>query len=458
MIAVVVAVALLAVVGVVISRNEPARSTEPLSAPGEPYQDTLERSTDDLNRYWAEQLPETYGVDYSELRHGVIPYSQVDDPPDCGPEVLTYEDMANNAFYCPPQLVPQDTREVESGDYIAYDSQSLFPTIAERFGGAGVAAIMAHEWGHAIQNRGQVAVGQIIELELQADCFAGAWLSSVWNEDSPYLTAGIEDLDRAAAALLTFRDPPGSDPAAETAHGNGFDRVASFQDGFVNGPPACADYPLGGVDYTEAEYRSYFDLLAEGNAPLESLPTVVFDGLAGFWEERFSEAFGTEEAYSPPETLQQFIDLPPECQGGAVPQPAEVHGAAYYCPGSDTLGWTVTGPMSELYEVLGDGSVASVLADRWGYGMRHKAGEDLDDLEAALQVDCTTGAFFRYANEAAALSPGDLDEAIAALLASSLLLDYSDERGTGFVRVAAFRVGFDEGIEQCAAVTPPDVS
>ena len=458
LIAVVTAVVLLSVVGVVISQGEPARSTEPLSAPGEPYGDTVERATDDLNLFWAEKLPETYGVEYAELRHGVIRYSEENDPPDCGPEVLTYQDMANNAFYCPPQLVPEDTQQVASGDYIAYDSQSLFPSIAERFGGAGVAAILAHEWGHAVQNRGQVAADDTIELELQADCFAGAWLKWVRDDASPYLTASVDDLDRAAAALLTFRDPPGADPTSETAHGNGFDRVAAFQDGFVNGTSACADYPQGGVTFTEDVYRSYFDLLSEGNAPLESLPPLVFQGLEDFWPDRFGEAFDTTEEYSPVETLEEFTDAPPQCQGGAVPEPQEVQTAAFYCPGSDTLGWTVGGPMSELYDVFGDGSVAEVLIDRWGYAMRHKAGEDLDGVEAALQVDCTTGAFFRYANASGALSPGDLDEAIANLLASSLLLDFSDERGTGFVRVGAFRVGFDDGIAACSSVTPPDAS
>ena len=55
-------------------------------------------------------------------------------------------------------------------------------------------------------------------------------------------TSRTDDLDNALAGLLTLSDPSGIDGGQDGAHGNGFDRVSAFQDGYEGGAQACADY------------------------------------------------------------------------------------------------------------------------------------------------------------------------------------------------------------------------
>ncbi len=96
---------------------------------------------------------------------------------------------------------------------------------------------LAHEWGHAIQDQAGV-VGPTIAMEQQADCFAGAWVGHVADGGAPLLHLRQDNLDTGLAGFLTFRDPPGSDPTADDAHGSAFDRVGAFQEGYDNGSGA----------------------------------------------------------------------------------------------------------------------------------------------------------------------------------------------------------------------------
>ena len=53
------------------------------------------------------------------------------------------------------------------------------PHLAKTFGTFSVALVLAHEWGHAIQDRAGNDDEQTVYLEQQADCFAGAFLDHV---------------------------------------------------------------------------------------------------------------------------------------------------------------------------------------------------------------------------------------------------------------------------------------
>ncbi|NIQ57003.1 MAG: peptidase, partial [Gammaproteobacteria bacterium] len=115
------------------------------------------------------------------------------------------------------------------GDYVAWDAEGLMPGLYTEFGDFAVALVLAHEWGHVAQDRAGID-GPGIMLELQADCFAGAWARHVeMGESALALRPG--DLDEAVAGYLLFRDPPGTSPAAPDAHGSAFDRVLAFQEG-----------------------------------------------------------------------------------------------------------------------------------------------------------------------------------------------------------------------------------
>jgi predicted metalloprotease len=172
-------------------------------------------------------LPGLYGVEFEPIADIIAYDVRNDDLPECGGRVLertTYE----FAFYCQPD------------DFIGWDNARFFPALYERFGDFAVALVIAHEWGHAIQQRAGIS-GATIDEEMQADCFAGAWANSILNGDSDLvLSAG--DLDEAIAGFLVFRDAPGTPQSDPGAHGTAFQRVAAFRDGVVDGVRECRKF------------------------------------------------------------------------------------------------------------------------------------------------------------------------------------------------------------------------
>jgi len=150
---------------------------------------------------------------------------------------------------------------------VAWDEQELLPKLREQFGAFSPALVLAHEWGHAIQARVGYETYQTVYMEQQADCFAGAWTAHVANGDSS-LHLDSEDLDTALAGLLQLRDPSGTDGGQDGAHGNGFDRVRAFQDGFEGGAQTCADYQEDAPPVTEAGYTSQADYMNGGDMSL----------------------------------------------------------------------------------------------------------------------------------------------------------------------------------------------
>ena len=49
------------------------------------------------------------------------------------------EDYAGNAFYCP------------EGDYVAWDNETLFPSLWQEIGDLAVGMVLAHEWATGAQ-------------------------------------------------------------------------------------------------------------------------------------------------------------------------------------------------------------------------------------------------------------------------------------------------------------------
>jgi predicted metalloprotease len=95
--------------------------------------------------------------------------------------------------------------------------------------------ILAHEWGHAVQNRLGLTRGRTIERELQADCLAGAFARAA--REARLLDPG--DLEEATFAFLMARDKIGTNPNDPYAHGSGDQRVRAFSRGLDGGARAC---------------------------------------------------------------------------------------------------------------------------------------------------------------------------------------------------------------------------
>lgn len=130
-----------------------------------------------------------------------------------------------NAFYC-------------SRDHSIYLDRNLLAREYKSYGDFAPATILAHEWGHAMQAQMGLLRGQYytISIELQADCFAGAWARHAEN-DSDVIVLEPGDIEEGAESLfLKGDDLPWFDPRA---HGTGEQRHASFLRGYEFGVAAC---------------------------------------------------------------------------------------------------------------------------------------------------------------------------------------------------------------------------
>ena len=111
----------------------------------------------------------------------------------------------------------------------------------------------------------------------------------------------------------------------------------------------------------------------------------------------------------------------------------------------------------EVYDRLGDFAVSTLYGTQFSLGAQDQL--DLapeDPKEQNLLADCMVGGwaasiFQENRLDRGAefvLSPGDLDEAVAVMLAFSSE-DSEETHGTGIERVEAFRTGVVEGVSAC---------
>ena len=134
--------------------------------------------------------------------------------------------LATGAVYCPA------TQQVFYDEPLARD-------LYGRFGDFVVGYVV----GGAFSEAAQTALGSTLEGEarfLADDCLTGAWAQTLLpDNDDPTddRTAFIEpgDLDEAIEAALVI----GDDSAADDVIGSGFEKIASFREGVLDGLDAC---------------------------------------------------------------------------------------------------------------------------------------------------------------------------------------------------------------------------
>jgi predicted metalloprotease len=157
-------------------------------------------------------------------------------------------------FYCPT-------------DQLVYIDLSFFDQLQSQFGARGGlfvnAYVIAHEYGHHVQNLlgtdQQVTPGETgpasgtVRLELQADCYAGAWAThaeTVPDESGAPLIEEInaDDIDRALDAAGRIGDDfiqenLGSGTVDQDAftHGSSEQRQKWFTTGYETGDPNRCD-------------------------------------------------------------------------------------------------------------------------------------------------------------------------------------------------------------------------
>jgi uncharacterized protein len=140
-------------------------------------------------------------------------------------------------------------------DETIYLDETFFDELTNRFGAIGgdvaEAYVISHEVGHHVQNQlGTLQQVQSdnsnqssVQLELQADCFAGVWANSL-RDDEVFLPGEIEEAIDAAAAVgddrIQERVTGYVNPETWT-HGSSSQRKDWFNRGFESGSAASCD-------------------------------------------------------------------------------------------------------------------------------------------------------------------------------------------------------------------------
>lgn len=194
-----------------------------------------------IQAFWEDEFA-SYGLDYVEAQTVLFSGST---QAACG-----FASAAMGPFYCPR-------------DRQIYLDFAFFDTIQSRFGARGgpfaEAYVIAHEYGHHVQNlfgvlntsgmiRDSGPDSEIVFTELQADCLAGIWFHNATN--TGYLEPITRDeLIQALDAAVAVGDDRIQQqtkgyvvPDAWT-HGSSEQRLAALQDGMQSGDLETCDSP-----------------------------------------------------------------------------------------------------------------------------------------------------------------------------------------------------------------------
>ncbi|MGN9786664.1 neutral zinc metallopeptidase [Nonomuraea sp. ZG12] len=180
------------------------------------FEDDVQGARTLTEEFWKQQFA-ALGRTYQPISR-FVPYSG-DSGPSCGGEPA----VPNNAFYCPV------------GHFIAYD-RTWMEGLWSEMGDGSVYLIIPHEFGHAVQSQLQTSFRFNVQIELQADCYAGGTLKALI--DSGALTAEPGDEDELLLNLAAAGDPT-DDWLNPAAHGTADQRQRSFAMGYTRGVTAC---------------------------------------------------------------------------------------------------------------------------------------------------------------------------------------------------------------------------
>lgn len=361
--------------------------------------------------------------------------------PGCGSPSTDYSDLVEYvALYCPVD------------EFVVYDDgpDGLLGSLVAEHGGTSIAVVLAHEFGHFIQDRAGILDLDLptVTTEQQADCFAGAWMGRVTSGTSPMLTLGADGVRTGLIALVQVRDPAGVDTMSPGGHGTAFDRVGAYQLGFEQGAAACAALIDDPLPLMPNAYLSYDDYLRGGDASYDcaGVPNpdcrssweFLGDDLNEFWTLILGDTI-------------DLTALPVDDLEGACPDFRAVDGPIGRCPSSGLVVFDETAIL-DLYYSSGDFTLGYLLGLAWADAALEREGSST--ATDRLRSDCLVGAWVdditlggrrdQRRVSTVASSPGDPDEAITMLIRLS---DTGDEML--FDRVGAFRSGVLNGRTAC---------
>ncbi|WP_433289164.1 neutral zinc metallopeptidase [Pseudonocardia sp. CA-142604] len=395
--------------------------------------DVTADATAALQEIWRSAFPAAFGRAWTDIaRFEPVHTANAAAPaPTCVDRVA---DLVGQAFYCP------------AADAVVWDADTLVPDLHRRFGSAGVTVALAHEVGHAVQTRLGIDEAQSREprrypailLETMADCYAGAAFAQPGLESVGGLATDAPVADDALLALVGFRDPLGVEPGDDSAHGNAFDRVSAFQDGFRDGAARCAAMTTENRVFTQRRFGSAADRARGGDLPLPLLLDAVQHDAVGW--------FG---ALAPGRNVPPLNGAVCPVHGGTA------QGPVLFCPADGGLSIDRSA-LAAVHREVGDFAGVTLVASRYGVAVLGALGLATEGPAAGAAAVCLAGAYTAALMEPGrgfTLSPGDLDEAVQVLLTHDWAARDAegdvDSAEHGFERVARFRAGLLDGPGSC---------
>lgn len=209
----------------------------------------MEGAAESLDAYWTRESRDL-GTDYTTPGFVLFDGST---GTGCG-----QASAASGPFYCPP-------------DRSIYLDTAFYDDLQSRYGSSGGPLaqmyVVAHEWGHHVQQlqgtfaatdrSGTGASSGSVRVELQADCYAGAWVgAAATTKDAdgqtffePITRDQIRDALSAASAVgddsIQERATGSVDPDSFT-HGSSAQRQAWFTRGYEQGATRCDTFSVPG--------------------------------------------------------------------------------------------------------------------------------------------------------------------------------------------------------------------
>lgn len=392
-----------------------------------PYASFLVSYLKHLDKYWSSEFQAAYGRDFAPIANGVLYWrtgTEIAENVTCGYDVS--EVVQRNAFYV------NCGEDGKLNDAIVYDDEQLFSRYHDDYGPLALGLVLAHEWGHAVQARTGEDLSPLL-AELQADCYAGAWLldlrqDPLWDEVTgvgAYVPGAIESFVIEYGFWEASNVSSADDPQA---HGSAFDRVGSLLDGMRNGAAKCRLYAT--TPPSVVMPASSYDVAYAGDedAPTEEIARVLNEVMVPYWTGLAPGSLLPSRSYE--------SDSPTEC---AFP-PADY--IFTYCSSQNIV---VLDPSYESYfkeDQTGDLGFLSMVALAWSDAYKVQTGST---AHRACYVGTWVRSLYDGAEETVQLSTGDVDEAARAML-------WADERSavaTGTyttTHLEEFRKGF---LESC---------
>ncbi|ONM48278.1 neutral zinc metallopeptidase [Nocardia donostiensis] len=398
-------------------------------------------AVEDIQTYWSERFDQEFEGKFTpvtELVSWSAKASRADSVEFC--TETTYRMV--NAGYC------------RLDNSIGWDRALLLPAMTDSFGPMAVVMVLAHEYGHAIQNMAGIVARDdpVIVKEQQADCFAGAFMRYVAEGKSKHFTINTSDgLNSVLAATVAIRDSDPDDP--DSVHGSAFERVTAVQIGFTDGPKGCK-----AIDMDEIEQR-------RGDLP-QSFAYDTGRGEYPITKQTLIELSKALAAILPidEDPTYSYDGAKIDCSDGTSTAPVS------YCPSSNTIATDIDGlaergtAENDLddplpVKVTGDYNGYLVFIARYSLAVQRDQGLRLVGAKAGLRAACLSGVVTGKLAQPGrppsqgdiTLAAGDLDEAVSGLLTDGLAA--SDVEGktvpSGFARVDAFRAGVFNGEATC---------